>query len=250
MMEGLAAGGASSSSSVRSLNKHTLLSSSSEEAALHGSLLVLVELLSHTGNFMVPRFEEICEAVFSLIDDSKALIRLEVLRLSPILAQTCPGSFGRRFLGTSLDFIIQSASTPPLPKSTIDLRPCAFVSLGQLSLAVANANGVRGSFGRADPVSPTASSLQPNNALCLRLSDVFTLLRGGLTSTSASTSPNEVNITRATLHCAANVVHAVDQLSFPYIAELLDGMFDSGLSEDLIDSAQAIAIKLPSQQVS
>lgn len=51
------------------------------EAAQHASLLVVGDMLEHTRNFMLPRFDEVCRAVLALKDHPKALLRLEVVRL-------------------------------------------------------------------------------------------------------------------------------------------------------------------------
>jgi FKBP12-rapamycin complex-associated protein len=216
--------------------------SSTDDVEMHGSILVLEEMLRHTGFFMLPRFEEVCEVIFSLTSHPKALIRLEIVRLCPRLARACPSVFQRKFLAIGLDFLIQTAANPSLTKnSVIDLRPSSYVSLGQLSLAMKHTeNSVLGS----------AASAMCLDSLHKRLPDIFSLVQAGLTSTSPQKHIGEVNITRAALNCGANVVKALGEHALPYVEQLLDSIYKSGLSDDLIESLRSIASSMPSKQVS
>lgn len=51
------------------------------EAKQHAALLVIGDLLDLPLDFMLPRFDEVCRATLGLRNHSKALIRLEVVRL-------------------------------------------------------------------------------------------------------------------------------------------------------------------------
>jgi len=44
------------------------------EASHHGSLLVVSTMLACTGDFMLPHYKEICQAVLALTGHTKALI--------------------------------------------------------------------------------------------------------------------------------------------------------------------------------
>ena len=79
----------------------------------HGSLLVAAEMLRHSGNFVLPRYDELCVAVLNFMDHRLILIRLEVIGLIPRLVQRCPEVYARRYLVRSLDFLIVSASSSP-----------------------------------------------------------------------------------------------------------------------------------------
>lgn len=210
--------------------------SSTDDVEMHGSILVLEEMLRHTGFFMLPRFEEVCEVIFSLTSHPKALVRLEIVRLCPRLARACPSVFQRKFLAIGLDFLIQTAaSASPTKNSVIDLRPASYVSLGQLSLAMKNPE---------ESVLGSVASALCLDSLYKRLPDVFSLVQAGLASTSSQ------NITRAALNCGANVVKALGEHALPYVEQLLDGIYKSGLSDDLIESLRSIANSVPSKQVS
>jgi hypothetical protein len=191
---------------------------------------------------MLPGFEEGCKVIFSLTSHPKALIQLEIVNLCPRLARACPSVFQRKFLAIGLDFLIQTAANPSLTKnSVIDLRPSSYVSLGQLSLAMKHTeNSVLGS----------AASAMCLDSLHKRLPDIFSLVQAGLTSTSPQKHIGEVNITRAALNCGANVVKALGEHALPYVEQLLDSIYKSGLSDDLIESLRSIASSMPSKQVS
>ena len=69
---------------------------SDSACSAHGSLLVVKSMLDHTGDFMLPRFEEVCEAVLALHEHKKTAVRYTVAELIPCLARRCPAAFGRR----------------------------------------------------------------------------------------------------------------------------------------------------------
>jgi FKBP12-rapamycin complex-associated protein len=50
-------------------------------ASQHASLLIVGDLMEHIGDFMLPRYNEVCGHVLALRDHPKALLRLEVVRL-------------------------------------------------------------------------------------------------------------------------------------------------------------------------
>jgi FKBP12-rapamycin complex-associated protein len=62
-------------------NSSTQITQSQAEAAQHSSLLIVGDMLECAGTFMLPRFDEVCNAVLALKFHSKELLRLEVVRL-------------------------------------------------------------------------------------------------------------------------------------------------------------------------
>ena len=50
-------------------------------AAQHASLLIVGDILTSVGTFMLPRFDEVCECVLDLKSHKKDLLILEVVRL-------------------------------------------------------------------------------------------------------------------------------------------------------------------------
>jgi FKBP12-rapamycin complex-associated protein len=61
--------------------KTTQITQSQAEAAQHSSLLIVGDMLECAGTFMLPRFDEVCDAVLALKFHSKELLKLEVVRL-------------------------------------------------------------------------------------------------------------------------------------------------------------------------
>lgn len=263
MMEGL------------SLKVDTASSESEERAAQavrHGSLLVVSTVLSCTGEFMIPRFEEVCRAVLALSHGSVVpLLRLEVIRLIPRLASRCPHVFGRRrYLDESVSFLMESAVEAPTSAGVIDIRPSAFASLGQLMVAMTTDRGevIGGSdLPTLRILDDTESQgriveLRRQGIIFEKLDEIFTLVKAGLRiSVSAPGSPvmraknsvssataKEDTVLRPALNCAASLVAALGNLAQPFLSDLIDEMFQAGLSHDLIQCLQSIAISVPDKQ--
>lgn len=227
-------------------------------AAQHGSLLVVGTMLATTRDFMLPRFEEVCRAVLRFTSNPLSLIRLEVVRLIPRLALRCPSVFGRRYLDECLRFLMYSASTPPAPRVGIDLRPSSFTSLGQLILAMTDETSGQVIGGSNLPTlkildDPSGSGigqiveLRKCGIIFSMLSDIFSLVCRGI-QYSQSNKGMESSTVKPALHCAASLVEALGDLALPYIPNLIDKMFEAGLSNDLIQCLQSISACVPAQQ--
>lgn len=234
----------------------------------HGSLLVVSEMLKHSRNFMLPRFDEVCVAVLRHMQHHLVLIRLEVMRLIPRLARRCPEVYGRRYLTQSLEFLIASAAGTPT-KSRIDARPTAFMSIGHLALAMSDE-----SMGGGDITLPTVRilNLDPGPSMGSReisedveyhfvelkdvgdfqekLEAIFGLISDNL-KRDISKSGGASAISRCdVLGCFANFVEALGPHADPYVMAIVEDMFDAGLSEDLIRCLHSIIRSVPSKQLS
>lgn len=232
------------------------------EASQHGSLLVVSTLLAYAGDFVLPRYDEICEAVLTFCSSDKALIRLEVVRLIPRLANRAPHDFGRRYLESALDFLIQSASTAPPPRVGVDVRPSAFTALGQLVLAMTDEKTGHLIGGAQlptlsiapDPDNPGKSivTLRRKGVTHEILQEIFGLVRKGLSegssSSTSSSSKTPVDVVQTALHCATNLVEALEDKALQYMGDLIEKLFQAGLSNDLIQCLHSIADFIPSQQ--
>jgi hypothetical protein len=93
------------------------------EATQHGSLLAVSSLVLYCQDFVGPRFQELCEAVFSFTNHSKALIRMEVIRIIPRLAHRSPKVFGRHYLEQALLFLMDCASAPTGQRPGVPYNP-------------------------------------------------------------------------------------------------------------------------------
>lgn len=223
------------------------------EASQHGSLLAVSTMLACTGDFIIPRFEEVCRAVLAFVNHPKALIRLEVIRLIPRLACRCPKVFGRRCLEVSLQFLMESASSPTPKGVGVDLRPASYSALGHMILALADdATGqvIGGSDLPTIKIVEDAMSggciveLISKGIIYEKLGAIFNLVKNGLQN-----APKDSDCTlRPVLHCAASLVSALGDLAMPYIPDLINEMFRAGLSNDLIQCLQSIALSIPDQQ--
>jgi serine/threonine-protein kinase mTOR len=227
------------------------------EASQHGSLLVVSSMIACTGDFMIPRFEEVCRAVLSFTESPKALVRLEIVRLIPRLAGRCPRVFGRRYLDQSLAFLMECASTPMAPRVGVDIRPSAYTALGQMVLAMVDdeTGQVIGGSNLPtikiidDPVNPEFGGriveLKPQGIIYEKLEDIFALLKVGLLQTTAN---GDSSVLSPALNCGACLVTALGDLAKSYLPALIDEMFRAGLSNDLIKCLQSIAQFAPGQQ--
>lgn len=229
------------------------------EATLHGSLMVISTMIAQTRDFMLPRYDEVCRKAMEFMNHPKALIRLEVIRLLPRLARRCPRVFARRYLDQSLEFLLRSASTPTPPRVRVDLRPSAFSSLGGLVLAMVDVDTGTVIGGASLPtIKITENPKKPGERHTVELSEtgiiyekldiIFGLVSNGLNFRSSSTRKTTSEMHIAAFHCGADLVEALGDLAQPYITRLINDMFRTGLSNDLIQCLHAIAECLPAQQ--
>lgn len=231
--------------------------------AAHGSLLVVSELLRHSRNFILPRYDEVCVAVLRFARHPLVLIRLEVMRLIPRLAHRCPEVYGRRYLGESLAFLIASASASPSQgRSRIDVKPTAFMSIGLLALAMSDE-----AMGGGDITIPVVQIINIESDDSIRSSDdmaeedghfdyhmvelknesdfkermghIFELIRDSL----------KRHISLDVLGCFANFVEALGEHAAPYVMDVVEELFESGLSDCLINLIKSIRRSVPSKQL-
>lgn len=210
-----------------SLNMTAAAFGFSIDASLHGSLMVAGEMLVHTGDFMIPRFYELCDAVLPLITRANGVVRLAVIYLIPRLAKRCPASFERRYLSQFLDYLLSSAK-PSNKKGILDVRPASLLAIGRLALVF--------------------KSKDENNEglhrLITRLTEIFDAIHEGLVDDVSG-----LKTKYEALRCASDIVESVGEAATDHIQLLLDHMFNSGLSESLIHSLHSIASNLPNMQV-
>lgn len=224
-------------------------------ACQHGSLMAAATMIAQTRDFMLPRFDEVCKAVFGSASSSKALIRLEVVRLIPRLAARSPREFARRYLQQGLVFLVESASTPSAARVKIDIRPTAFSSIGQLLVAMVDAKTGLLIGGNDFPVLQYLQSSEgggaPRVELCesglieTHLPEIFELVRRGL---RPSRTGQQSSTSVPALFCAANLVEVLRQAALPYVPSLIDDMFASGLSEELIECLHSIGNCVPNEK--
>ena len=151
------------------------------------------------------------------------------------------------------------ASMEPDIRAGVDLRPTAYFALGQLVLAVTNASGQKGGSiplttlqiiphheeskdvyhheAEGDGLETRSTRYYMKKGdIYENIGKMFELVRDGLKTVRSES-----------IHCGADLVQALGSHAKPYVPALLDGMFQSGISEDLICSLHAIAHFLPSE---
>lgn len=218
-------------------------------AAQHGSLLVVSTMLLYTGDFMLPRLEEVCSSVFQFFH-ADAIIRLEVVRLIPKLARRSPRVFARRYLEQTLQFLLDCVADTTTT-NTIDVRPAAYEALGRLVVAMTDETTGHVIGGvhlptvhiSLQPDQEHASvQLSPHGIIHEKLPLLFDLVRLGLRP------PSNSRTLRPALHCAANLVRALGDMAVPYIDPLIREIFRAGLSNDLIQCLHSLVQCVPEKQ--
>ncbi|GAB9472031.1 FKBP12-rapamycin complex-associated protein [Globisporangium polare] len=184
---------------------------------VHGSLLVIGELLQNTGGFMVPRFREVCDTVLLYKDAKDRLVNRTVCALLPQLAEFCSDAFVRHYLNISLTHLMKRVAT----NTSSSERGIAFLALGRLALAV------------GEQIMP-------------QLPPIVKLVKEGLaTHTRKKKSKNKLFCIE-TLTCVAHLSRALGAKFEKYLFdELLEIMMQGGLTDELIDALTEIVASIP-----
>lgn len=179
--------------------------------SIHGSLLVLKELLRKGGMYMQSgtRYQDSCDKVFSYKDHRDANIRKEVTTMIPILAAYHPAEFSNAYLHK---FMIHLQGQ--LKKNT-DRNP-AFVAIGDVANAVQSA---------IDPY----------------LDGILVYVRQGLSDKARNRGINDAPIFK----CISMIAIAVGQTMTKYMDALLDPIFACGLSDALTQALVDMAHYIP-----
>jgi Domain of unknown function (DUF3385) len=183
--------------------------------SIHGSLLVVREMLRHTGNFMMPRFKEVCKAIMALKDHSSKVVRSAITSLLPALALFCPDAFARRHLNESVDLLVKCAAIP-------DLRPMALLSTGRLCKA-----------------------LGPH--LVSRIDEVILVVQAALLEGSSG-KKIRYEVAPEALQCVSDMVLGLGVPFHGRVVSLLEPMLQGGLTADLINTLTVIATHMPYQR--
>jgi len=175
---------------------------------IHGSLLTLGQLISHSGNFMIPRFREVCDTILNYRNHSSSLVRCTVITLIPQLAKFSP--FTRWYLDSCIQILFDSVT-----KKSYE-RDCAFLSMGDMAAAV-------------------------QHHILPHLVEIMLRVREGLVS-------DEVAHVEPIFKCISLLAQAVGPalLQHDMTHGLLREMFSCGLSQTLIDALSDLQKHIPS----
>ena len=189
--------------------QEALRSNGASADSVHGSLLAIGQLLDNTGDFIMPRFNEICDTIIRHKDHRDRLVKNTVVTLVPNLAEFSPFSFvGGGYLDVALHHLLALVQ-----KS--DSRSAAFLSLGRLAVAV-------------------------GKQIERHLPKIIPLLQDGL-------SPNSRRgFCLEALKCVSDLAHAAGPTLKMYMDDLLEQMFANGVSEGLASALSEIGTHIPS----
>ena len=180
--------------------------------SIHGSLLVTREVLLHTGDFMIPRFKEICTAIMKLKEHRSKTIRSAVTGLLPKLAEFSPDAFARSYLDEAVDILVRYIKAS-------ELRPQVLKAVGKLC--------------------QTAGSY-----LIHRVDELLAIVKEALASAKKSKE-----VLPEALICIADMVVGLGTPFHSRVLVLLDAMIAGGLNPELIDTLSIIIEKMPEKRV-
>lgn len=181
--------------------------------SVHGSLLVVSQMLTHTGDFMVPRFKEVCRAIMGLQDHRSKVVRGAIASLIPALAHFCPDSFARTHLDESVDVLVKCSKVT-------ELRQQALLSTGQLCQAV-------------------GAHLVP------RMDELLSIVKEALVG---GIRWNRMEVITEALQCVSDMVQGLGAPFHDRVLSLLEPMLQSGLTSELIDTLAVVVTYMPNQR--
>ncbi|KAI4184996.1 MAG: hypothetical protein LQ346_006001 [Caloplaca aetnensis] len=178
---------------------------------IHGSLLILKELLQRGGMFMRdPRYREACEIVLRLKDHKEARIRSQVVSMIPLLAVYSPMDFAQNYLHK---FMIYLQGQLKKDKE----RNTALIAIGKIAHAV-------------------------TSAIAPYLDGIIVFVREALSVKAR----NRIGIDEAPVfECISRLSIAVGQTLSKYMEALMDPMFACGLSPSLTQALVDMAHYIP-----
>ncbi|KAI9303923.1 armadillo-type protein [Cunninghamella echinulata] len=175
---------------------------------VHGSLLVMRELLLHAGMFMTNMYRDVCEITLRFKDSRDVLIRKTVVAIIPTLASYDPTTFAELYLRKSMSHLLN------LLKKDRDKRD-AFITIGKVAIQVKSNMGPY--------LDATLTSIK--DALMIK-------------------GRQRKEIEQPVFICISMLATAVGQALTKYMHDLLDLMFSCGLSESLVSALSNIADRI------
>jgi serine/threonine-protein kinase mTOR len=176
--------------------------------SIHGSLLVLKELLEQGGMFMQEYYQDACEIVFRHKDHRDAIIRKTVVLLIPDLANYAPADFAHSYLHK---FMVYLSGMLKKNKERND----AFLAIGNI------ANSVK-------------------SAIAPYLDSVLIYVREGLSLQSRKQGSVD-----PVFDCISRLAVAVGQTLSKYMEALLDPIFACELTAKLTQALVDMAFYIP-----
>ncbi|KAI9746692.1 MAG: phosphatidylinositol kinase- protein kinase tor1 [Claussenomyces sp. TS43310] len=176
--------------------------------SIHGSLLVIKELLQQGGMFMHEHYQEVCEIVFRHKEHREPVIRKTVVLLIPELANYSPTDFAQSYLHKFMVFL-----SGMLKKDKE--RNDAFLAIGNIANAV-------------------------KSAIAPYLDGVLIYVREGLSLKSRRSGSVD-----PVFDCISRLAVAVGQTLSKYMEALLDPIFACELTPKLTQALVDMAFYIP-----
>lgn len=175
--------------------------------AIHGSLLVLKNLVSRGGMFIHgARYKESCERALSYKDHREFCVRQAVVAIIPVMASYAPTDFYNLYLHRAITHLQNLMKAPKAEE-----RNSAFIAVGSVALAM-------------------KSQIAPY------LDHILLLIRDALGKTKGSDD---------VFKCISMISQAVGQTLSKYMEALMDPIFACGLSESLTQALVDMTHNIP-----
>ncbi|KAI9320096.1 armadillo-type protein [Dichotomocladium elegans] len=176
--------------------------------ATHASLLAMRELLLHAGMFMNDNYKSVCDIALEKKDSRDQLIRKTVVTIIPTLARFDPVTFAELYLHKCMSYLLG------LLRKDRDKRD-AFIAVGDVAVEV-------------------KSNMNPY------LEATLICVKESLSVKGRQRKETEASIFK----CVAQLAIAVGQALTKHVHDLLDLMFNCGLSESLVEALSKIADRI------
>ncbi|KAK3827302.1 MAG: armadillo-type protein [Linnemannia gamsii] len=185
--------------------------------SIHGSLLIIRELVLHANMFMYERFKGTCETVLRFRNHREGLVRRTVTDLIPVLAAYDPSDFIAYYLDKSMLHLLDQVQLDKERRYLSELdRSTAFIAIGKVALvAKQDTEGY--------------------------LDGLMQCIRDGLRAKSKNRAVTDAPI----FSCISMVAQAVGPALEYQLPELLDLMLFAGLSEPMSKSLTDISTYIP-----
>ncbi|GHJ88255.1 hypothetical protein NliqN6_4657 [Naganishia liquefaciens] len=177
--------------------------------SIHGGLLALQSLLNHSEMFMKDHYRNACELILRFKDHKEPLIRRTVITLIPAMGTYDQQAFQELFLHRSMAHLQHQLSKP-------GERDAAFLAIGHLAVNL-------------------GSEMKPF------IERIITNVKESLGLRGKKNAPDEKPI----FQCIAMLASALGPSMTKYMHDVLDLMFQWGLTEQLRQALVVIARHIP-----
>ena len=187
---------------------------------IHGSILVLGEMMLLTGDYMQSHFKNVCEAVLKFRTHKEKEVRKAVIALIPLLAEYSPPLFGKGYLSTCMTHLLEALRVN-------QERSECFIALGKVAMAV-------------------GTKIKPY------VKNVLSMVNLGLASGNAVSVGGKqdkkglASFCPEALTCIAMFAKGLPNDMTPHMPEILPQMMNTGLSSTLVEALTELSVNIPS----